>query len=527
MIIDIAHEYLPNLRKKTAHEWCGPCPECGGDDRFIVNDARDTYFCRGCGMKGGPLNFLRKIGKLACPDATEKLHRGCLNAETCPATKCRLHAHRETARPGGLSYGQRAKLRELKRETPPPAPPKAPAYTPGEASEPPRVWREHAAKLVDFAAPQLQQNPQALEFLAARGIPADFAARFRLGWLAENYYRPKKSWGLPDDGKKLWIPAGLVLPVFGADGLPLRLRVRRPNPGTLPNGEPAPRYYWVPGSGTALPVLNPAKSPLIVIVESALDALTALAQAGDFVGALPLGSCVTRPKRGEMSALESAKCLLICLDSDEAGQKQAQWWPQNFPGAARIAPLPEGMGKDFGEFVGKNGDLRGFLWDLAHEHCPVAALDVPRDLPAPQPAPQSAPPASAPAPQTEATPAVALPDLPPGVLATARSAGGTPLVIIDAGADREAIIRRYPRAAIFAQRDIQVLESMRLTPAQAEPIARVMAALSGAIEFFEPVKLKNQPKQQEKTHGKTETQTGNPLPRDAQLPDLRLPECNR
>jgi hypothetical protein len=37
---------LVELRAVTATEAAGPCPKCGGDDRFHVKD--DTYFCRQC-----------------------------------------------------------------------------------------------------------------------------------------------------------------------------------------------------------------------------------------------------------------------------------------------------------------------------------------------------------------------------------------------------------------------------------------------------------------------------------------------
>lgn len=490
MIIDLALEFLPNLRKKTSREWCGPCPECGGDDRFIVNDARDTYFCRVCGMKGGPLRFLRVVGKMSCPDAHDRLGGSCQYALTCLKRDCRLRA-------GGDRTSQAGQASPRKR-TPVPlrvAPP--PEYVPEMAETPDPRWREHAAKLVDYAAGKLQETPEALEFLAARGISADAAARFRLGWLEKDFFRPKRAWGLPDNGKALWIPAGLLLPVFAADGLPLRLRVRRPNPGTLPDGKPAPRYYWVPGSGNAVPVVNPAQSPLVVIVESSLDALSALALAGDFCGALALGSCVTRPRREELGALNTAKRLLICLDNDEAGRKNAQWWLDHFQRNPRasLAFLPDGMGKDFGEFIGKNGNLREFLWDCAREYCKAAINGISRSAPPSPPATagETPPPTPETAPESPPDPPQAAPMRTSGVLATAKSAGGTPLVILDAGADRAAIIERYPGAAIFGPRDIKILKSMGLTPDQAEPIARVMAAFSGEIVAWEPAKPKAAP----------------------------------
>ena len=32
---------------------CGPCPRCGGDDRFSINRKKQVFRCRQCGAKGG------------------------------------------------------------------------------------------------------------------------------------------------------------------------------------------------------------------------------------------------------------------------------------------------------------------------------------------------------------------------------------------------------------------------------------------------------------------------------------------
>jgi hypothetical protein len=32
---------------------CGPCPRCGGDDRFSINVKKQVFNCRQCGAKGG------------------------------------------------------------------------------------------------------------------------------------------------------------------------------------------------------------------------------------------------------------------------------------------------------------------------------------------------------------------------------------------------------------------------------------------------------------------------------------------
>ncbi len=36
------------LKRVTAAEWAGPCPRCGGRDRFAVNVSERLWGCRGC-----------------------------------------------------------------------------------------------------------------------------------------------------------------------------------------------------------------------------------------------------------------------------------------------------------------------------------------------------------------------------------------------------------------------------------------------------------------------------------------------
>ena len=44
---------LSDLKRKTATESAGPCPLCGGTDRFYVRDGK--AFCRQCWPKGGDI----------------------------------------------------------------------------------------------------------------------------------------------------------------------------------------------------------------------------------------------------------------------------------------------------------------------------------------------------------------------------------------------------------------------------------------------------------------------------------------
>jgi hypothetical protein len=40
------------LKRVAANQWAGPCPGCGGDDRFRLNPKKQAFLCRQCGAKG-------------------------------------------------------------------------------------------------------------------------------------------------------------------------------------------------------------------------------------------------------------------------------------------------------------------------------------------------------------------------------------------------------------------------------------------------------------------------------------------
>jgi hypothetical protein len=51
---------ITNLRRQ-GHEFVGPCPKCGGDDRFAINTEKQVFNCRGCGGKGDVIQFVQFV----------------------------------------------------------------------------------------------------------------------------------------------------------------------------------------------------------------------------------------------------------------------------------------------------------------------------------------------------------------------------------------------------------------------------------------------------------------------------------
>lgn len=48
-MIALAQQYT-KLNRESVHEWSGPCPMCGGDDRLHVKG--NAWFCRNCAPVG-------------------------------------------------------------------------------------------------------------------------------------------------------------------------------------------------------------------------------------------------------------------------------------------------------------------------------------------------------------------------------------------------------------------------------------------------------------------------------------------
>ena len=88
------------LYRESSVEMAGPCPKCGGDDRFHVK--RDWFFCRQCNSKGGDaIAFLQWAGGLGFQDACAALSGGSLPAVTNgPVTPKQAKAKGYTLPPG-------------------------------------------------------------------------------------------------------------------------------------------------------------------------------------------------------------------------------------------------------------------------------------------------------------------------------------------------------------------------------------------------------------------------------------------
>jgi len=326
-VLDLAQRRV-KLRKVSGTyggEWQGPCPSCGGQDRFHVwpsqHDGTGSYWCRGCDKSGDNIQFLIEFENMSFKEACAELR---ISVPDRPASWRPALPHQAK-----------------------------PEFKPSSHAPPADLWQEKAEKFITWSQENLDKNPEALRWLAERGIGGEQARNHRLGWNpgenGKDIFRPRSAWGLPDiereDGKKkvLWIPQGLVIPYI-RDGIISRIRIRRP--------EGEPRYYVVPGSSMATMILELGRRAFVV-VESELDAIAVVANNA-LAGAVGLGSVSTKPDAEAFQILTHALQVLVAIDYDEAGKKAMAWWKEHF---ARCERWPVPQGKDPGEAYRMGTDL--------------------------------------------------------------------------------------------------------------------------------------------------------------------------
>ncbi len=333
-------------RAKNQSEYSSPCPVCGGNDRFSIWPERNRWHCRGCNKAGDLIELVQSCKALSFPEA------------------CRFigEDHRISKGEGTRSASNRAKRESHKQHL---------AWQPKSAEVASSGWLDKAKVLIDWSHEQLLRNSEQLAWLQIeRGINLETVKRFKLGWNPKDLFRERKAWGLPEElsqktgkPKKLFIPAGLVIPGRGSAGSINLVKIRRPNP---PEGQP--RYYFLPG-GVVAPCFFGDNLNNVIVVESELDAVLLAQESGGIISAISTGSATNRPDSKSFEILSRADHLIISLDNDDAGAKiGVNFWPDTFSNA-RSWFIPPKYGKDHTAAFLSGFPLAGWLKGiLSHEN---------------------------------------------------------------------------------------------------------------------------------------------------------------
>jgi len=333
-LIDSDGGTLKKVSNTHGGEWAGPCPFCGGKDRFLVWPERGRWWCRVCNRGGDSIDFLREFKGMSFKEALFTVKR---------------------IRPSAFRPASRDALSKEK-----------------SVSLPTLQWTEHAEALLSAATANLaavSEDQESLDFdgfvedgmifplpgaMRSRAITSSSIQKARLGWFGYQQQDSRSAWGLPEiEGHNtLIIPAGLLIPAFNMEGDLIRIRIRRKS---LYNGQ---RYYIFPGSSCAPMALKGGNGRVVVIVESELDAILLHQECGDIVTTIALGSASIKPDTQTDSILQAAKLILISLDSDNAGEKASQFWLNTYSQAKRwMVPV----GNDPSDAIQQGVNIRNWI----------------------------------------------------------------------------------------------------------------------------------------------------------------------
>jgi hypothetical protein len=333
----LAEEILQDVKPKRGELWAH-CPwhsEKTPGGAFSYNPEEDVAKCLSCSGSGDLVNVWAAVKGIPTSEAFIEFRK-----KYGPSTP----APRRQPRPAR------------------PTPRQAAEPKPGDPA--PEAWRERASSFVRHSYDRLMNNEEALKKLESQwGITEATAAAWGIGLNDRDKWPTRAAWGLPSEpGKeKLWLPRGLVLPQI-VEGTVRKIKIRRPDPRTTWGADL--RYWEVPGGENwRFHIYASGRPAVIVVLEAERDAALVWQQCDHaLLGAIAGGGAAKRPSSVEVCGLlRSAQVILIALDTDAAGAKNARhYWLQEF-GYAIHWPVPARYGKDVGEAWAGGLDIRQWV----------------------------------------------------------------------------------------------------------------------------------------------------------------------
>jgi DNA primase len=311
-------QLIPTQLKKVSNtgggEYQGPCPFCGGKDRFSVQPNAGRWICRRCARNGDAIGFVMQYQNIPFKEAAAYLR---LELEQRPQQPKRVYTSPQVAAMPSINeeidYGH---------------------------------WRERARAFVDYAHAHIAQ---VLDYLVGeRKLQESLLTVFEVGY---NPQTVKDTWG----GVEVTLPAGIVIPATETlFGEVVRIKIR------LENGKA--KYGQVRGSRPHLfsgfRILN---GSTVILTEGEFDAIAAYSACGGLhdIVAVATGS-TTHCRYGRwLARLAMARRVVVAFDADEAGQEAARWWMARLDNAVRIVPTRHDIndmliaGDDLKKWMGK------------------------------------------------------------------------------------------------------------------------------------------------------------------------------
>ena len=266
-------------------EWAGPCPFCGGNDRFRVQVLAPPgkrpqgarWMCRKCNPRWGDvIGYVMKRDSVDFPEALQRLTP---NADTQQKNENKV----QTKKPAEIIRSQ---------------------------------WVDTATEFVEESIYHLwgDEGKGALAYLKNRGLSDETLRQWLIGYNTTEGYGDPEQWGLPNE-ESIWIPKGIVIPCLDESGLhylKIRRRVGEPKYYIIKGG-----HSWLFGSHTFL------HTAIGFLFEGEFDVM--LAEQTGFSGigyaSMPANQQLQTGWEPYFNSIEN---LIIAFDNDDPGQKGAE-----------------------------------------------------------------------------------------------------------------------------------------------------------------------------------------------------------
>lgn len=294
---------LKRVASTDGGEFAGPCPWCGGEDRFRVWPHRDNpgYWCRQCNRTGNAVRYVMERDNIPAREAMGKL--------------------------GVDDHGP------ARKPSRPPRPlPKTGLYRTDWEATTNLAWQQAAGDFVKRAIDTLhspRMGQPGLDYLSRRGLNETTAAAYKLGYNLKSY---EGHWGV----SRVYFPAQtVILPWYETSdeshGRLLKVKYRSvfgKKQFSQATGSANGLYGW--------PKFHPRAR--VILVESELCALSIWQVASHLVVPLATGSVSGGRLSLWVARLARASQRILAFDNDDDGQRAEDWWSTSFPDAICLKP---------------------------------------------------------------------------------------------------------------------------------------------------------------------------------------------
>jgi DNA primase len=294
--------------RKSGKFLIGPCPLCGGKDRFNIKftEHGQRWFCRHCGdgKYHSAIDFIMRRDNIDFKTALERL--------------------------GGDPFIAAAKPVE---------------HIPDPTPAPPADWQHQAEQIIKVCRANLtlsSKGEKAFRWLNARGITDKVIDLWQLGYSAGQYIAG------------IWVERGITIPCMDCDTVVRYIKIRRPA------GDP--KYRKLKGSQSGVFGLhNVLSANTVILTEGEFDAMLldhAIWENSE-IGVATFGSSTDRLDPVTYGwAFQRAQRIIAAYDIDAAGLS-GQTALSLISGKVTRAEIPQG--KDITDYWKAGGDLAAWV----------------------------------------------------------------------------------------------------------------------------------------------------------------------